>query len=117
MFRAGFFIDTYGIINLYGVLIHWKHAPGGRFRAAGPGFALCNPDLRESTAFCKQKSLSAINGQALAFGGLPRRAYMLSGALILNMVSTLWITPRTARHSAMRPCWTWSSASRMRQAL
>lgn len=91
--------------------------PAAVFAPLARGFALCNPDLRENAVFCKQKSLSAINGQALAFGGLPRRAYMLSGALILNMVSTLWITPRTARHSAMRPCWTWSSASRMRQAL
>ena len=71
MFRAGFFIDICGIINLYGVPIRRKHAPGGRFRAAGPGFALCDPDLRENAVFCKQKSLSAMNGQALAFGGFP----------------------------------------------
>ena len=32
-----------------------------------------------------------------------KKTYMLSGALILNMVSTLRITPRTARHRAMRP--------------
>ena len=30
--------------------------------------------------------------------------YIVSGAFTLNIVRMLWITPRTARQSAMRPC-------------
>ena len=43
--------------------------------------------------------------------------YIVSGAFTLNIVKMLWMTPRTARQSAMRPCCTVPSASRMRQAL
>ena len=30
--------------------------------------------------------------------------YIVSGAFTLNIVRMLWMTPRTARQSAMRPC-------------
>ena len=30
--------------------------------------------------------------------------YIVSGAVTLNIVKMLWMTPRTARQSAMRPC-------------
>ena len=30
--------------------------------------------------------------------------YIVSGAVTLNIVRMLWMTPRTARQSAMRPC-------------
>ena len=43
--------------------------------------------------------------------------YIVSGAFTLNIVKMLWMTPRTARQRAMRPCCTVPSASRMRQAL
>ena len=41
-------------------------------------------------------------------GHLPPRGkawgYIVSGAVTLNIVRMLWMTPRTARQSAMRPC-------------
>lgn len=65
------------------------------------------------------KSGPLLSGRpAFAIAMVQNKRYIVSGALILNMVSTLWITPRTARQSAIRPCCTvLSSASRMRQAL
>ena len=37
-------------------------------------------------------------------GRLKLYFYIVSGAFTLNIVRMLWMTPRTARQSAMRPC-------------
>lgn len=37
-------------------------------------------------------------------GRLKLYFYIVSGAVTLNIVRMLWMTPRTARQSAMRPC-------------
>ena len=67
---------------------------------------------RRNSGFLHAKTVGATAPTAHKTG------YMDSGALILNIVRMLWITPRTARQSAIRPCCTvLSSASRMRQAL
>ena len=51
---------------------------------------------REAAAFC---CIGFPQG-----GRLKLYFYIVSGAFTLNIVRMLWMTPRTAKQSAMRPC-------------
>ena len=63
------------------------------------------------------RATSPVSGESVPKGEALELFYIVSGAFTLNIVKMLWMTPRTARQRAMRPCCTVPSASRMRQAL
>ena len=50
------------------------------------------------------RHLPRIGGVCPQGGRLKLYFYIVSGAVTLNIVRMLWMTPRTARQSAMRPC-------------
>ena len=55
-------------------------------------------------SYNKRAPHPALRGHLPPRGRLKIYFYIVSGAFTLNIVRMLWMTPRTARQSAMRPC-------------
>ena len=77
-----------------------KSAIVTRLRAATKNLPLIRP-CGTTAPLLALRATSPVSGESVPKG---EGFYIVSGAFTLNIVRMLWMTPRTARQSAMRPC-------------
>ena len=80
-----------------------KSAIVTRLRAATKNSPLIRP-CGATAPLLALRATSPVSGESVPEGEGVELFYIVSGAFTLNIVRMLWMTPRTARQSAMRPC-------------